>query len=72
MRIAVASDDAMILSWPWEALESSLDGPLALHCRIERQLNEIGDPLSHPDLPEDNLGVGTVEVRKHRVRIMKK
>ena len=54
----VASDDPTVLSWPWEALESRDDGYLAQQCRIERQLDDIGDayPLSG-DLPEKQLNI---------------
>ena len=54
----IASDDPAVLSWPWEALESRDDGFLAQQCRIERQLDDIGDafPLSD-DLPADRLNI---------------
>ena len=57
LRIVIASDDASVLSWPWEALESSQDGRLAIQCRIERQLNKVGDVLPLPPLPEDTLRI---------------
>ena len=58
LRIKIASDDPAVLSWPWEALESPDDGYLAQQCRIERQLDDIGDafPLSR-DLPADQLNI---------------
>ena len=47
-HIKIASDSPEIMSWPWEALYSRDDGYLALRCRIDRQLSNIGDP---PPLP---------------------
>ena len=58
LRFKIASDNPAILSWPWEALESGDDGRLALQCRIERQLDTIGDarPLAGT-LPNDQLNI---------------
>ena len=58
LRLKIASNDPAILSWPWEALESDDDGPLALHCRIERQLDNIADahPLTNT-LANDQLNI---------------
>ena len=58
LRLKIASDDPAVLSWPWEALESGHDGLLAHQCRIERQLNDIGDvnPLDSA-LLKDQLNI---------------
>ena len=54
----IVSDDPAVLSWPWEALESRDDGRLALQCRIERQLDNIGDVRTLPDkLPREQLNI---------------
>ena len=45
LHIVVASDNAQVLAWPWEALHDPQIGDLAQHCRIERQLDRIDDPL---------------------------
>ena len=56
--LEVVSDDATILSWPWEVLESQHDGLLAQQCRIERRLDNIGDERSFSDaLPKDQLNI---------------
>ena len=49
LRIKIASDDAAVLSWPWEALYSGDDGFLAQQCQMERQLAEIGGTRPLPD-----------------------
>lgn len=43
LLLQVISDDATVLSWPWEALESYDDGFLSLQCCVERRLDGIGD-----------------------------
>ena len=47
--LKIVSDNPAVLSWPWEALESRDDGLLAQQCRIERQLDNIGDVYPIPD-----------------------
>jgi len=58
LRITIACDNATVLSWPWEALESGHDGILAQHCQIARQLDDVGDilPLSG-ELPRDSINI---------------
>jgi len=58
LQFEIVSDDAAVLSWPWEAFESEHDGRLALQCRIERRLDNIGDsrPLSE-ELPKEQLNI---------------
>ena len=58
LKLEIVSDDAAVLSWPWEVLESLHDGLLAQQCRIERRLDNIGDARSSPDaLPKDHLNI---------------
>ena len=58
LRLKIVSDDPAVLSWPWEALESTDDGLLALQCRIERALDGIGDIRRLPDtLPQEQLNI---------------
>jgi nucleoside phosphorylase/tetratricopeptide (TPR) repeat protein len=53
--LEIVSDDASVMSWPWEVLESSTDGPLALQCRMERRVeNKIGDTLPMPNLTQSS------------------
>jgi tetratricopeptide (TPR) repeat protein len=64
LQLVVASDDPRVLSWPWEALSDPLVGDLAFHCRIERQLDEVPDPLPLPDeLPQDRVRILLVTAR---------
>jgi hypothetical protein len=46
--LKIASNDPKILAWPWEALCDSYGKTLAHTCRLERQLNELHDPLPLP------------------------
>ncbi|MDL2275947.1 CHAT domain-containing protein, partial [Desulfosarcina sp. OttesenSCG-928-G10] len=58
LTLTISSDAPGILSWPWEALHSPDDGFLALRCRIERQLSELGDTLPLPkSLPQDCINI---------------
>jgi hypothetical protein len=58
LQLEVVSDDAEVLSWPWEVLESRDDGLLAQQCRIERRLEDIGDARSQPEkLPQEQLNI---------------
>src|SRR5689334_16405147 len=41
LHLLIASDDAQVLSWPWEALHDPQVGPLAQTCQIERRLNTV-------------------------------
>jgi len=58
LRLEIVSDDAEVLSWPWEALENEHDERLALQCSIERCLDGIKDPrpLSE-ELPKEQLNI---------------
>lgn len=66
LHLVIASDDARVLAWPWEALHDPLVGDLAHHCRIERQLDDVGDPPElHPDLSRDRIGILLVTARPY-------
>nr|CAA6810667.1 MAG: TPR repeat:TPR repeat [uncultured Thiotrichaceae bacterium] len=66
LRIKIASEDPRILAWPWETLIDPEGGTLAHHCRIERQLNQMHDPLALPDnLPTDRINILLVIARPY-------
>ena len=66
LRLKIASESPEILSWPWEALRDSREGPLAQRCRIERQLVELNDPLPLPaNLPVDRINILLVIARPY-------
>jgi hypothetical protein len=58
LRLEIVSDDAEVLSWPWEVLGSRDDSYLALKCQIERRLESIGDARSLSEkLPQEQLNI---------------
>ncbi|MCL1873644.1 MAG: CHAT domain-containing protein [Clostridiales bacterium] len=58
LQLEIVSDDAEVLSWPWEVLESRDNGLLALECHIERRLEKIGDACSiSKKLPQEQLNI---------------
>lgn len=64
LHLVVASDDARVLAWPWEALHDPLSGDLAHLCRIERQLDRVGEPPAlHPALSQERIGILLVTAR---------
>ncbi|WP_433971413.1 tetratricopeptide repeat protein [Tunturiibacter lichenicola] len=63
--VQVRSDDARMLSWPWEALFDPQSGYLAHARRIERRLNRIPDPPPMADLPRDRVNVLLVVARPY-------
>ncbi|MGH8477028.1 MAG: CHAT domain-containing protein, partial [Methylococcales bacterium] len=66
LRLKIASNEPSILAWPWEALHDPETGTLAHHCRIERQLGELHDPLALPDnLPKDRINLLLVIARPY-------
>ena len=66
LRLKIASESPEILGWPWEALEDPMAGPLAHHCRIERQLDNLHDPQPLPDkLPGDCINILLVIARPY-------
>ena len=48
LALKIASDDPLILAWPWEALRDPHGTTIAHTCRLERQLCELHDPLPLP------------------------
>lgn len=66
LTLKIASNDPRVLAWPWEALHDPEGGTLAHHCRIERQLSELHDPLRLPDnLPKDRINILLVIARPY-------
>jgi tetratricopeptide (TPR) repeat protein len=61
--LQVRSDDATILSWPWEALFDPQAGYLVQERRIERRLNRIRDPQPVGKLPHDRVNILLVVAR---------
>ena len=58
LRLKIACDDPRILAWPWEALCDPEGPTLAHNCCIDRQLNELHDPLDiSGDLPTDCINI---------------
>jgi tetratricopeptide (TPR) repeat protein len=51
LRMQIFSDDAAVLSWPWEALRNPAGGRVAETCQIERTLDNI--PPSRPAFPPE-------------------
>jgi len=66
LTLKIASNDPRVLAWPWEALHDPEGGTLAHHCRIERQLSELHDPLPLPDnLPQERINILLVIARPY-------
>jgi CHAT domain-containing protein len=64
LHLKISSNDPKVLAWPWEALNNPEGGTLAHHCQIERQLNELHDPLPLPEnLPNDRVNILLVIAR---------
>ena len=57
-QLQIISDDAVVLSWPWEVLEN-LDRSLPIQqCLIERLLEKVGDVRTLPEkLPAGQLNI---------------
>ncbi|RDE50522.1 MAG: CHAT domain-containing protein, partial [Candidatus Accumulibacter meliphilus] len=67
LQLVIASDAPRVLSWPWEALHDPQLGDLAQHCRIERQLDTIADPLPlHKGLSRERVGILLVTARPYQ------
>lgn len=67
LHLIIASDDAHVLSWPWEVLEDPQVGDLAQHCRIERQLDRLADPPPlHAGLSRERVHVLLVTARPYQ------
>lgn len=55
-----------MLAWPWEALYDPEGTTLVHTCRIERQLDELNDPLPLPNnLPTDSIHILLVIARPY-------
>jgi tetratricopeptide (TPR) repeat protein len=67
--LQVRSDDAHILSWPWEALFDPRANYVAHRRRIERRLNEISDPPKLATLPDDRVNILLVVARPYDVDV---
>ena len=67
LTLKITSDNPRILAWPWEALHDPEGGiTLAHNCRIERQLNEVYDPVPLPEnLPTDCINILLVIARPY-------
>ena len=67
LALQIASDDAGVLSWPWEALrDPQLGTALAHACQIERRLSEIRDaPAVSADLPQERVNILLVVARPY-------
>ena len=64
--LQVRSDDPGILSWPWEALfDPQAHSYIAHQRRIERRLNQIPDPPTVADLPQDRVNILLVVARPY-------
>ncbi len=64
--LQIRSDDAQVLSWPWEALFDPQAGTyLALRYRIERRLNNLADPPALGNLPNDRVNILMVVARPY-------
>ena len=61
--LQVQSDDATILSWPWEALFDPQASYLAHERRIERRLNNLRDPAPLQPLPQERVNILLVVAR---------
>jgi hypothetical protein len=61
--LQVRSDDASILSWPWEALCDPQAGYVAHERRVERRLNKLRDPQVPGTLPNDRVNILLVVAR---------
>jgi len=56
--IKIVSNDAYVLSWPWEAMVSDNDKFLATHSKMVRQLDRVDVVRKFPDvLPKDKLNI---------------
>ncbi len=64
--LQIRSDDANVLSWPWEALFDPQAGRYVAHQRrMERRLNALPDPPPLADLPSDRINILLVVARPY-------
>ncbi len=67
LTLQIASDDAGVLSWPWEALRDPRLGTALAHaCQIERRLSEILEPQAvSSNLPKERVNILLVVARPY-------
>lgn len=67
LTLQIASDDAGVLSWPWEALRDPRLGTALAHaCQIERRLSEILDTQAvSANLPRERVNILLVVARPY-------
>jgi hypothetical protein len=67
LTLQIASDDAGVLSWPWEALRDPRLGTALAHaCQVERRLSTIIDaPEPSAKLPKDRVNILLVVARPY-------
>jgi hypothetical protein len=66
LLLQISSDDARVLSWPWEALRDPQAGLLGQRCQIERRPNRQLDPMPLPeDLSRDRVNILLVTARPY-------
>ena len=64
--LQVRSDDASVLSWPWEAMFDPQAGYVAHERRVERRLNKLRDPQAPGTLPNDRVNILLVVARPYK------
>jgi tetratricopeptide (TPR) repeat protein len=66
LRLVIASNDAGILSWPWEALYDPQMGPLAQSCYVERLIDNVTHPSPFPEgLPQHCIRILLITARPY-------
>ena len=64
--VAISSDGADVLSWPWEAIRDPEVGCIGQKYRVERRLAKIRDPIEvSRELPRDRVNVLLVTARPY-------
>jgi hypothetical protein len=64
--LQIRSDDANVLSWPWEALfDPQLGSFVAQQRRFERRLNSVADPPALGPLPSGRINILLVVARPY-------
>ncbi len=63
--LQVMSDDATVLSWPWEALQAKERTYLSVSSLVERRMNKVTDAVVSKKLPRDIVNILLVTCRPH-------
>jgi tetratricopeptide (TPR) repeat protein len=63
VRIAVATDDPQVLSWPWEGLRDPQRSWVVQEHTVTRRLTDVADPPPPSDVPDDRVNVLLVTAR---------